>query len=285
MTLFERDWAVTVGTLRVSRPMRVAFEIERTARPQPSKARVRIWNLTRDHQAQIEQAAEAQVIVAAGFTGDRGAETLFRGELFRARGQQAPTIRTETSAVEAVTHVEARDGGRAYQRARVARSFGPGVAVTTVLSALADAMRVGPGNLSEVAAFAELEAGGTTYPEGTVLSGQASRELTRILAGLGLRWSVQHGALQVLRRGAALQTQAVRLSPESGLVGSPEVGTRGHVKARALLTPALWPGRRVVLAARHVEGAYTCRAVTYSGDSHGAEWFADVELEPAQAAA
>ncbi len=283
MTLFRRDWRVTVGTLQVSAPMRVAFEVERTARSRPGKATVRLWNLTRDHQAQIEQAAEAQVIVEAGYQAERGLETLFRGELFRARGRQAGT---EHSLVDAVTQVEARDGGRAFERARIERSFEPGVPITVVVRALADALGVGHGNVEEVARLAELEAGGgDTYPEGTVLSGQASRELTRVLSALGLRWSVQHGVLQVLRRGQPLQTQAVRLSPETGLVGSPEVGTRGRVKATALLIPDLWPGRRVVLESRRVEGAYDCRAVTYRGDSHGDDWFAECELVPVGRAA
>ena len=282
MTLFHRDWSVTVGTLRVDAPLRLAFDIERSTRSQPNKATVRIWGLTREHQAQIEQAELAQVVVRAGYR-DRGAETIFRGELFRARGKE-PGIRTERSMVDVVTHIEARDGGRTFQRARISRSFGPGVAVTTVLQALADALQVGAGNLGEVASVAELEAGGVTYPEGIVLSGQAARELTRILGGLGLRWSVQHGMLQVLRRGGALQTQAVRLTADTGLVGRPAVGTRGQVKVRALLTPTLWPGRHVILESDEAQGTYTCRTVHYQGDSHADDWYADCELQPAEAA-
>lgn len=284
MTLFRRTWAVTIGTLRVEAPMRVAFEIERSTRPQPNKATVRVWNLTREHQAQIEQAAAAQVIVEAGFVGDRGAETIFRGELFRARGGKPPTSVTEYSTVDAVTQVEARDGGRAYQRARVARSFEAGVRIATVVRACAEALGVGPGNVEEVAAAVRADTGDDTLPDGTVLSGFAAHELTRLLAGFGLRWSVQHGQLQVLRRGEALQTQAVLLTPETGLVGAPEVATRGRVRATALLTSELWPGRRVVLDSRRVEGAYTCRSVTYRGDSHGSDWHAELELDPARAA-
>ena len=281
--LFERVWRVTVGTLRVDVPMRIAFEVERSVRPTPNKATVQVWNLTRDHQAQIEQAADAQVIVEAGYVGDRGLETIFAGQLWRARGRTSgpSSIRTERSgAVDAVTHVEARDGGAAYQQARVERSFGPGVSVATVLRACADALGVGAGNLDDVADLAELDAGGTTYPEGTVLSGQAARELTRILDPLGLRWSVQSGALQVLRLGRSLRSEAVHLTPSTGLVGTPEVGTRGSVKAISLLTPDLWPGRAVVLESARVSGRYLVRATTYRGDSHGQDWYAECDLMP-----
>lgn len=282
--LYGRTWRVTVGTLRVEPPMRVAFEVERSVRSTPNKATVQVWNLTRDHQAQIEQAADAQVIVEAGYLNDRGLETIFAGELWRARGKASTGpqgIRTERSgSVDSVTHIEARDSGVSYQQARIERSFGSGVSVATVLRACADALGVGAGNLADVADLAQLDAGGSEYPEGTVLSGQAARELTRILAPLGLRWSVQSGALQVLRLGRSLRSEAVRLTPSTGLVGTPEVGTRGTVKIVSLLTPDLAPGRAVVLESARVSGRYLVRSTTYRGDSHAQDWYAECELAP-----
>src|SRR5688500_1090254 len=86
MTLFRRDWRITVGTLRVGAPLRVRFEVERTLRATPNTAKIQIWNLTREHEADIQEWASGQVIVEAGHSDDRGLEQLFRGELFRARG-------------------------------------------------------------------------------------------------------------------------------------------------------------------------------------------------------
>lgn len=277
--LADRVWRITVGTLQVSAPMRVSFEIERDLRPSPNKATVKLWNLTRDHQSQIEQAARAQVIVEAGYEQDRGLRQLFRGELFRGRGGAGVGTAGE-GAVNAVTTVEARDGGVEFQQARVSQGFEPDVDVATVVRACARAMGVGLGNVDEVLASAELEAGGNTFPEGTVLSGQASRELSRVLEALGLTWSIQHGLLQLLSRGQGLDRQAVRLAPETGLVGSPEVGTRGRVKVTALLSADIWPGRPVVLDSDRVSGRYLARAATYSGDSHGQPWYARCDLAP-----
>lgn len=277
-TLFDRVWRVTIGTVRINKPMRVAFEVERSVRPRPNAAKVRLWNLTREHQAQIEGARAAQVIVEAGYEDDRGLAQIFRGELFRARGNHPPSIRSAREGTDAVTYIEARDGGVAYGTARVAHSFDPGVRIATVLRTCADALGVGAGNIDDVADVAELEAGGDTYPEGLVLSGQAAHEMTRLLRGLGLRWSIQFGAVQVTRRGEALSAQAVRLAPETGLVGSPAIGNRGRVTVRAQLTPQLWPGRPVVLEAERVRGRYVCRAVKFTGDSHGADWIAECEL-------
>lgn len=283
--LFGRDWRVQVGRLVVERPLRVAFEVERTVRPNPNTATVRLYNLNETSQGLIREAGEALVVVEAGYVDGRA--EIFRGTVLRARaggrgGKGAP-VGTEREKVEVVTVVEATDGGTAYRQARVARSYQPGVAITTVLRDCAAALGVGEGNLRQVEALAALEGGQTTYPEGTVLSGQASRELTRILASYGLRWSVQHGAIQVVRRGGALQSQAVRLAAATGLIGRPEVGPRGRVTARALLAPDLWPGRRVRLESRSAEGTYTVRSIRAEGDSHADLWQATCELEPEEA--
>jgi hypothetical protein len=284
MTAFRRVWRVTVGTLRVSGPMRVSFEIERTLRHTPNKATCSIWNLTRDHQAQIEQAADAQVVIEAGHEDASGLETLFSGELFRARGNAPPTIGTTQTGTDVVTRVAARDGGRAFQGARVSQSFGPNVSTSTVLRACAAALGVGAGNIDDVADLGTFPAGGDRYPEGTVLRGQAGHELTRVLASFGLRWSVQHGAIQIVAEGGSLRAQAVRLSPSTGLIGSPEVGTRGRVKAISLLTRDLWPGRVVLLESARVSGRFVARAVKYRVDSHANDFYADVDLAPEAAA-
>lgn len=284
MTAFDRVWRVSVGTLRVGKPLRVAFDIERTSHATPNKAVVKLWNLTRDQQALIERATDAQLVVEAGHSQSRGLEQLFRGHVFRARGgtgAQARSIRTTTEGrVDAITHVEGRDGGAEFQQQRVAASFDPGSSAADVVRTCAEALGVGIGNTNEAIAEVVAAGGDATFPEGTVLSGTASRELTRILASFGLRWSVQHEALQVLRVGEPLRTEAVLLTTRTGLVGEPEPCTRGRVRARSILTPDLAPGRPVVLESRKASGRFTVRSVRYTGDSGVGQqdWYADVEL-------
>lgn len=281
-TLFRRDWRVQVGELVVRRPLHVQFDIERTTRPQANAATVRLYNLTREHQALVEAAREGVVVIEAGFIDN--VSQIFGGHVVRARagarsGAREP-VKMERDGPDVVTIVEALDAGGELRSARVARSYQAGVSVTTVLRDCVEALGLGEGNLREVERLAALEGGQTSYPEGTALDGQASAELTRILASYGLRWSTQHGTLQVQRRGAALQTQAVRLHASTGLLGSPEVAANGHVTVRALLTPELWPGRRVVLDAERVQGRLTIASLKIEGDSHGDAWQATCRLVP-----
>lgn len=278
MRLIDRDWRVQIGELVVQKPLRVGFELERSRRPQPNTGSIRIYNLNRTSQGKIQDARGALVKVEAGYVGNRS--QIFLGQVSRARGNAPPPVLTTRDALDIVSAIEVTDSGDRFREARVCLTFQPDVAVLTVLRACVDALGVGEGNLSEVEAFAELEGGQTVYPEGTVLSGQASRELRRILRSYGLRYSIQHGAIQVSRRRRALQTQAVRLTSSTGLVGAPELGTGGRVTVRALLTPELWPGRRVVLDAERIQGQFLVDSIKYEGDSHSDPWYATCELRP-----
>lgn len=281
MTAYGRVWRVTVGTLRVSEH-RVAFDIERTLHARPGKANVRIWNLTRSQQTQVENAVGQQLVVEIGHERSRGLEQIFRGEVWRGHGGDQRANRTEVeSRVDAVTHVEGRDGGSAVQQTRVDASFGPGASVANVVRSCAEALGVGIGNTAEAIAAATAEGTDTTFPEGTVLSGPPARELTRLLSSFGLRWSIQCGALQVLPVYGAIRTEAVRLAVGTGLVGEPERGTRGRVRATSIFTADLWPGRPVVLDHDRVSGRFVARSVRYTGDTRQQDWYAHAELRAA----
>lgn len=288
----QRIYRATVGTLSIGAPARVGFEIERAVRHTPNKATVKLYNLSLAHQRQIEQSGAAQVVVEVGHASTgRGLEAIFRGELFRGgRGGTgssasggagaAPPNRSEVTPVEVVTHVEARDSGAVYQQARTSRSHEAGVSVGTVLEGLVVDVGIGRGNLDDAIAFVSA-AGGDVFGEGFTASGQATRELTRVLRTFGLRWSIQHGVFQAMRGGQPLATQAVLLTPATGLIGSPEPGTRGRVNARAILTPDIWPGRVVILQSARINGRFVTRGMKSTGDSRANDWTSELELEAA----
>lgn len=273
--LFGRTWALSVGELDVSE-LDLSFSIEKSTKREPNTCEVRVHNLSPDSRAEIEGARGPRVVLRAGFEDDGDPPpVLFSGD---ARLQW-----TERDGTDFVTHVQARDGGRAYAEARVSRAYGPGVAVRDVLADAVDALEIGRGNLGEFSTAA-LRTGATRFEDGYVVDGPARGVINTILRGAGLRWSVQNGALQIMRIGQALQTEAVVLSPDSGLVESPtrvrEGTERGKVTARCLLQPGLDPGRRVVLESRVISGEYEVRKVTYSGDTKGNDWHATLEMRP-----
>lgn len=280
MTQFLRTVQLTIGELRVASPLHITFEVERSVHGR-GKAKATVANLTRSQQSEIESAADAQLIIEAGYEENRGLEMLFSGRVARGHGHDQPSRGTRAEGRDVISFVEGTDAGLETRERRVSASFEPGVQLATVVRTCADALGLGEGNLEDALG----SIGSPTLPAGTVLSGNASAELTGLLASFDLAWSPQFGALQVTTVGGVLPVEAVLLTPDTGLVGEPELGTRGRARVTSLLTRDIAPGRPVLLEHPRLQanqrGRYVARAVRYSGDSSGGDFYALADLQRA----
>jgi len=271
--LFQRDVSVTVGTLKFS-DLDASFSITKTAKPEPNTCEVTIWNLTRDHQAQLESIAPKGSAPAtqgiacridAGYKDN--VSTIWSGDL--------RTVETMGDGPNAVTHLTSGDGEKAWKHARLHVAYGPKTPVETSLRAIARALGVGEGNLSKV--VARLRVGGSAiWPTGKVISGSASRELVDMARSADLEVSIQDGALQFVDRGQALTGTALKLSPETGLIGSPTVDNEGIMSCRILMIPDLRVAGTIVLDADRVKGNYRVIQADWSGETAGTNWYIDI---------
>ena len=295
--LFRRAWDIRVGTVQIAgegagegaerATLDCAFEVELSTAREPNTAAVKIWNLSPSHRQALERTETLALRIAAGyvdsisilFDGDvRVAQSRRRVEAHRSAQSRLGRLVTLADVVDVITEIEAEDGGRAYRDARVQQSFAAGTPVVSVLRAAVEALGIGEGNLAEIAADPTMSGVGT-YSEGTVLSGQAYREVDRIVRSIGLTWSIQAGVLQLRSGREPLQVTAVRLTPSTGLIGSPAADADGYITALSLLHPGLYPGRPVVLESREISGSFAVRRVRYVGDTAGADWQAELTLE------
>lgn len=279
--IFDRRHRVRVDTLDVSE-LDVQFDVLRTVKASPNPASIRIYNLTEEQRAQIENLSlkekvggktvktggKIRVEIEAGYKDSTS--LIFRGDLRFAT--------SEREGSDWVTLVEGDDGGRNILGARVARSFPAGTSVSAVVRACAQALGVGTGNLSAVEP--ELRtAAGTTFTGGTVLYGPASKELDRVLRSCGFRYSVQHGVLQISRPGQGLTVRAVSLTED--IIPAPTANPDGTIEVIAPLLPDLYPGGRVQLEAGRKRGLYVIQEVNYVGDTSadGTDWDARLKLK------
>jgi hypothetical protein len=135
-------------------------------------------------------------------------------------------------------------------------------------------MKVDPGNAASAATA-------DSFLTGYVAHGRASTELERLLSARGLEWSIQDGRLQVLpKRGTT--AQVVSLSPDTGLVGSPEYGTPDKkgaasvLKVKALLQPQIKPGGKIRIDSANIHGVFfRVEEVEHRGDTAGGDWYSD----------
>jgi len=238
--LWRRAWRVDLGSLRIegdsqTPSLDLNFNITKDVKRTPNSLELNIYNLSENHRQQIESADPLRVVVRAGYmTAD---SALFFGDVHVANSQRDRKRRrrirkkhqkdqavSSFEGPDIVTRIEAQDGGRGYSSMEIQKSYAANTALITVLRDLIAAMGIGEGNLATAGVPT------TIYTEGTTVTGRAWRELDRLVRSAGLRWSVQDGALQLLRDQTPLRQTAIVLSPETGLIGSPAVDADGTIR-------------------------------------------------------
>ena len=155
-----------------------------------------------------------------------------------------------------------------------------GTQLTQALRKLAEDMGVGLGNAIEKITAGNFRGGITEFTKGISLSGKTSDQLGKLLETAGLTYSIQDGQLQLLGPNDTLKGQVVVLQQGTGLIGSPEIGEAGIVKARSLLQGTLMPGIKVNIKAKEVEGFFRIERSGFTGDTWGNDWYVDFEAKP-----
>lgn len=243
--------------------LRVQFNVKKTGGKEPNTAEVTVTNLSPRHRADL-QTKGVRFLLQAGY--DTSIGQLFAGDI--------RTIDHVRDGANWNTVLRSGDGERAWRWAWVNESFVAGTPASQVIEALGRALGVGLGNLLSQAAKATEQ-----YVSGYVAYGPASRELDKVLRAHGFTWSIQDGELQILREGETAGVLVPELSPDSGLVGSPEMaapekkGGAPLLKARCLLRPAIRPGGTVVLKSQRHNGSFLVRKVEHVGDTAGGDWY------------
>ncbi len=265
--LFGRSIEASVDTIKLT-GHRIKFKIVKTLKKEPNQAEVVIWNMNEQQRQQLTSKKQPEIRIAAGYGKDL--TQLFVGTGIYVRHE----IDTKGNIL---TTVSTTDGGEKYQTARVNLSFGPRTKIDVVLKAIVEKMGLKTGNTSKVAAELARGLKADIFLEGAVVSGSCATELSHLCRSAGLEWSIQDGALQFLELNKALDVFAIRLAPDTGLIGTPTVDNKGVLTAQCLLVKDLLPGRQVEIDSRFVKGRFRLETCKYSGDTEADEWYADIE--------
>lgn len=265
--LYHRTYNLVLGTKDVT-GLHIRFRVEKTLKSEPNTCSIDVINLAPETREALEKAKKIPVRLEAGYNDEN--EQIYLGE-----------VRTATSVTEGpdiITHVEAGDGEKQIQSARISIPVGPKTPPDVALRAIARTLGVGLGNVEAVASKLA-RSGKAVFPMGRVITGNAARELTDFANSAGLEWSIQDGKLQFLDKGKALEGKAFELSSDSGLIGSPSVDSKGVVNAQTLFIAGLRPGVKVAFKSRSVHGGYRIQKCTYTGDFAGKDWYVEIEAK------
>lgn len=263
MSQFIRTWKLRIGTVDVTE-LSMRFSVSKNLKPEPNKATISVRNLSEATRKLIESTRNLTVALYAGYGTSPPA--IYVGDVRSASSMvEGPTV---------VTTVASADKQTTVSNARVNLTLPATATKGDMIKAVGTKLGVGEGNLSTLAStLATKGIGGVA----TAIYGAANDMMNNVTRASGVEWSVQDGALQLLQQGKALAQSAVRLAPDTGLIGSPSVDAKGVVSVRCLIQADLNPGRLVDVQGAFVKGTYRIEEVTYLGDTHGQDWYADIK--------
>lgn len=265
--LIGRDISITVGT-RKYRGVRASFEITNTIKPEPNVAKVTLWNLSPESRAAV-QTSRVPTLVEAGYVDN--IQQVFKGYL-----RHAISV---NKGVDWTTTMTSGDGEIAWREARVAESFTKGTKIEDVLKALLN--KLGPTvdvkNALTLVAKGKFREGLTEFTKGTVLQGKTVEELDKLIKSSNLEWFIQDGEVKIIEKAGILSDPAIRLTQNTGLIGSPEIGEDGSVKITALLQSGFKVARSLSLDSDTAKGDFRIEAVTHTGDLWETEWYSKIE--------
>ncbi len=243
--------------------LRIGFEVKRDTASEPSQGAVKLYNLSTSSRAWL-QAEGLQVRLEGGYGAS--VRSLFTADI--------ADVWHEKTGTDWITTIEGGDGEGGYRDGTVNFSGGPGITRRRVFDELARVLGYPLGYVAQIA--------NTAYRSGVTLWGDARTHLDDLTEELGLRWSIQDGALQVLEEGQSTTEEAFRISAESGLIGRSTLrrtddGKEG-IALKVRLNGLIVPGRALVMNDGDVRGTYVAEKVTHKGDSgYSADYVSEIE--------
>lgn len=283
--LFDRVARLVVGRGGSSgveiQGLRMAFQITKTSSRNPNNSTIRVWNLSRETRAKLERP-DTRCVLYAGYAEAQGALKCFEGDVTFAwsRAERADVI----------TEFQLGEGAVATRDSMTSRGYRAGATTRRALEDIAADM-----GLPLVMADS---LPGRTYGGGLALHGPSRTALDKVTRAAGLAWSIQGGALQIVRAGGGTTRRAIVLAADSGMVEGPQRVRQGQQQAaqvrdeltnerrrvasatqgydgwrvRSLLLPTLLPGDPVRLEGKFVTADLIVRDLTHTGDTHEGAW-------------
>lgn len=292
LVLFDRVYRLLVGKKGESKgleitELRIQFDIEKTAKKNPNKNSIKIYNLTKTTREELEKP-DTRCLLYAGYKDGDGALLLFSGAVTFAWSKY--------DLPEVVTEFELGDGAPEIRDTTISVGYDKGIKSTQILNDVSKQMGT-PLTLPS-------DAPERVWANGLSYYGSARTLLDKVTKGTGLEWSIQNGNLQVIKSGMVTTRQGIVLSANSGLIGSPERNRKAKegtadvkdtskkkVKVstlaqhhdgwstKSLLMPTINPGDRVKLESRSVNGVFRVQEVKHHGDSDaGGDWQTELKL-------
>jgi hypothetical protein len=270
---------------------RIQFEITKTIGRTPNSAKILIYNLTPDHEAQVGEEF-TEVALSAGYARSGGALLIFRGNIRR--------VFRYRQVADQITELDCGDGDKDFNNSTLNVSLAAGTSTSHMVDKIVGSF--------DTTTRGAIMIDDTKRIRGRVLTGNSRDTLDGIAADSNAHWSIQDGELQIVPVDKNLPDEAIVMRSDTGMVNAPELSDKG-IKVRCLLNPRLkvngiihldnndlkatiakakgsLPGQKTPAKKKVAkqfnrldpDGFYKCYKVLHHGDSRGTggDWYSEV---------
>lgn len=252
--------------------LRVQFQVRKTETPEPNQAMITVYNVSDTTRNRLGTTGSV-AILQAGFNQDpANIKIVCEMDVVDAQSAVQPPLTS--------TRLICADGMNAKRAAPKAYSYTAGKGAKQILAEVVSDFGL---TLRAVGSVAE-----DIYNNGFSEAGFFDDLMTKLTAKLNARWSVQNGEVVLSAIDQPTDFSAIKVNADTGLisierkntVGGPETpGQKDGWLAKCLMLPIVEPGARILLESNEVNATFRVAALTHNGDTHGQDWFTDLELE------
>lgn len=229
--------------------LRMTFEITKTIYRTPNQALIKIYGLSQEHEKTIGREYN-DVILQGGYQGQ--VRVFFRGNI-------RFTHFYGEAGVDRIAEINAGDGDKDFRNALVNFTLEAGHTDGDVIHRLFTSMRA---TTEGRIAGKNLK---TRFARGRTYSGLVRDVMDQAARNSDAHWSIQNGAMIMVPVDSVLPGEAIVVSSETGLLGTPEVNNKG-IKIRTLLDPRIVPARKLWLQNNEIKQKHLAKAI--EGQKH-----------------
>lgn len=254
--------------------LKIAFEIEKTDKPESNTAKITIHNCSKDTHDKISVAGN-HCTLKAGYADEPIGAILF-GDVVKGTRKKSGT--------DYLTEIEVKDGRVAVHAGQVSISYAKDTDALTVAQDLIDAIGL-------PSKGTELIPSDGKYTGGFSDIGQAADILRKVLNKYELHYTIQNEMIYILKEGEAAESTGLRLTPETGLLTTPqpvsdkteETDTTKEAANkwafRTMLFPQLIPGAACKVESSSITSEMKITKAKFVGDNWLSDFAIDIEAE------
>jgi hypothetical protein len=286
--LFNRFVSIRAGTLLLD-GLDATFTIEKNTEAEPNKCELRVYNLTESNRRALQALKNVEIEILAGYKGLENApiplktaEISTKDDQFRIFKGDVVQIFSQREGPDWVTTLRTADGMTSRQESRLNQTWKKGFPYKQMIQDLLRHVKVDTVGIIKRFAGGDFDSEGA---DGSILNsytviGSAHAEIEKHFKKLNIKGFIEDNQLIALKKGQTLGTEAVRLTPETGLLDSPELTNDGLLKCRSLIRPEIRLGHQLKIESASFTGTYRIEKLNYSASTFAEEWFIDIEASP-----